>query len=818
MTLETVTQDIDQQELSKTQELAAGLQRLSLDLPNRHYSPDIHQELALQAIGESLAKGNAEGHLKMATSTGKSLLISLLAEAACDVNKRTLILAPSITIAEQLTGREGTSGLGFFGELTGSGKVKEHFGGLRADQNTPVVVTTYQSLLNEVKTDCPSLGEFDLILADECHRSLGPETSKAMKAYMPQAVRIGFSATPSYATDRQAEEIFGRQLFEFSLRQAIEDGKASPVRALVYESGSSLRLSDRQPEFTDRELAPLIYLNDRNNAAVQIASDLIDNGRQGIIACVPGGRNAHARLLAGMLSNQTMGNRAIIAHDVGGHLTPQEQTKRLQAFQNGEVDILTFTKSLEEGWDSKKASFCLNMAPTTSPLRTEQLLGRILRPKQSGQESIFIDFVDKTSGLTKRQCTALHVLEVDTIDINRVLGSSKTTSKIRSVSTDIAQLFRHDLYSRFVISQGRLVSEVTISETEDSSLFKHWERLLAKEGLPAELPAEGLSEKLTQKYDSEIDYLVEQLGRLPTHRAVIDSLRLKAELSDSQIEQLGNFAVRSQFEQSIQEIINQSYDIDEQLDWLSVSADMQWFLIHSLSELESKIIRRRFGFDESLDPSINNTYRSIGKELGYSQTRISQVEARALVRLRRLHRRLGSWSDMLIESPPQKSETQEDHLYNLSKTFFGRLQPQIPVIDPSDKRPYIDRLYEAHQDWKKVHFSLIPDYVHHFLGKSIVYYHDDTDRTQKVLDSCEAYFQKNYNQSVSVLNRIKRRPGNPESATTLQRLASIVAAETEVEYLQATLDYIKSFRGELEERESQRKLLLNGELNDDDDN
>src|SRR3712207_4416516 len=82
-------------------EIAGALQAVYAHLPQRDYIPDIHQEAAINAIGWSLASGNTSGYIEMATSSGKTLVESLLAEAAVRAGKRALVLAPTRNIADQ---------------------------------------------------------------------------------------------------------------------------------------------------------------------------------------------------------------------------------------------------------------------------------------------------------------------------------------------------------------------------------------------------------------------------------------------------------------------------------------------------------------------------------------------------------------------------------------------------------------------------------------------------------------------------------------------------------------------------------------------
>jgi superfamily II DNA or RNA helicase len=674
------------------QELAGGFFRVYQDLANRDYHPELNQEIGITDIGTALADGVAEGHVLSATSSGKSLYIAMLAEAAVTAGKRALILVPSIPIGEQHIGvgnGDKTTGLKRFTSLVDDKKVRSHFGNARGNATAQVVVTTYAGFLNEVKNNNARLGTFDLILADECHRSLGPLTSKAVKEYQPDAVRIGFSATPDFADDRRSEEVFGTAIHEYSLRTAIEDGRTAPIRALIFETGHTLVLNEARKDITEKELAPLAQLAERNAAAIEIVEDLVADGRQGIIACVPGGRNAHARLMAGLLSQKQANGKQIRAVEVGGHLEPKEQKARLQAFERGEYDVLTFTKAIEEGWDSNLASFCLNLAPTTSPLRTTQLLGRVLRPHPDGKESIYIDFVDKTSGIAKQQYTALHALDIEDIDVSRVLGSHRYNAvRPPAALSDISHLFDDELYSRFMGSQGKLLREVTIPRKLENPLIRHWEKVLTDEGLPANLPDEFQDEKDMQKYQTAFDELVHLLGRLPLHEEIMEEIGLRYELSKPRLERLSNFAIRC----SLEEIL-----VEGPSDENTPRTVMQELLrqeVHSvvktLTDRESHLINMRFG----LIDGDRKTMDEVGREFRLTRERIRQIESATLSKLRHISRshRLSIGIDMVAEYETDKPVLVNDSppMPNFGLSGKRIFAPDVPPQNLSWNLEYID--------------------------------------------------------------------------------------------------------------------------------
>ena len=494
-------------------ELVGALQSTLLDIETRDYSLTLEQESAITEIAHALLDGRRSGYIEMATSSGKTALEAIIAEAAVKSGKRVLMLAPKVNIARQLSGKnqDTPTGLARFTGAHQNSRIGHHFGTSRSRMSDDIVIATYSGFLNASKNDFAQMGSFDVIIADECHRALGEQTSKALLESFPDAVKFGFSATPDYAQDKTSDEVFGDRLFEFSLIDAIESGRTAPLRALVYETDQEIELIDSRNEFTERELAPLIENPERNGTAIQLARSFVEDGRQGIIACVPGTKNLHARILSELFAKE-----GIPAFDVGSHLSGEENMQRMRAFEAGAVKILLSTRMLEEGWDSSKPSFALNMAPTTSPVRTEQFLGRIMRRNSDGRDSVYVDFVDKRRGLEKTQYTALHALGLDTVEVKRVLGRYEPSDSEWSFERPLSLPgISEDILQRLMQSNGRKLNDILLNQVRDQvdPLVRHWEQILETEGLPAEVPPnEMLGSRFFEAYDKVARRLSRELG------------------------------------------------------------------------------------------------------------------------------------------------------------------------------------------------------------------------------------------------------------------------------------------------------------------
>jgi type I restriction enzyme R subunit len=73
---------------------------------------------------------------------------------------------------------------------------------------------------------------FDLIIVDECHRGSARDDSswRVILEHFKPAYQLGMTATPLRDDNRDTYRYFGNPIYEYSLRQGIEDGFLAPYR------------------------------------------------------------------------------------------------------------------------------------------------------------------------------------------------------------------------------------------------------------------------------------------------------------------------------------------------------------------------------------------------------------------------------------------------------------------------------------------------------------------------------------------------------------------------------------------------------------
>jgi len=193
------------------------LEDLSLTSVNPAIANRDYQIEAIKRIAERLEKGHRKCLLVMATGTGKTrtalALIDVLIHAKWISN--VLFLTDRKVLRDQAYGKKGFQG--FFRESMAKIKTSEF------DKNKRLYAATIQTMMELYKGISP--GFFDLIVMDECHRSIYNKWQDILSYF--DSVQIGLTATPSESIDRDTFRFFdcedGTPVFNYSYDQAIED-------------------------------------------------------------------------------------------------------------------------------------------------------------------------------------------------------------------------------------------------------------------------------------------------------------------------------------------------------------------------------------------------------------------------------------------------------------------------------------------------------------------------------------------------------------------------------------------------------------------
>jgi type I restriction enzyme R subunit len=197
--------------------------------PNRKIIDRDYQIEAVKRVTEAMQQAQRKFLLVMATGTGKTrtviALIDLLMRAKWV--QRVLFLADRRELVRQA--------LGDFKEHMPN-ETRTRIEGGEVDSTSRIHVTTYPSMMQVYQTLSP--GYYDLIVADESHRSIY-NRYKALFDHF-DSLQLGLTATPTDSIDHNTFELFecpdGLPTFNYAYEAAVEEGYLAPYRVFAAQT------------------------------------------------------------------------------------------------------------------------------------------------------------------------------------------------------------------------------------------------------------------------------------------------------------------------------------------------------------------------------------------------------------------------------------------------------------------------------------------------------------------------------------------------------------------------------------------------------
>jgi len=202
----------------------------AVDKGERYY-----QEIAVNRTVEGVLQGRRRQLLTMATGTGKTAVAFQICwklwkagwnRTGDPRHPRILYLADRNILIDQPKD-------GIFAPF---GDARHKIEGGEANKGREMYFAIYQALAGDeqhvglYREYTP--GFFDLVIVDECHRGSARDDShwREILTYFEPAYQLGMTATPLRDDNRDTYRYFGNPIYQYSLRQGIEDGFLAPYR------------------------------------------------------------------------------------------------------------------------------------------------------------------------------------------------------------------------------------------------------------------------------------------------------------------------------------------------------------------------------------------------------------------------------------------------------------------------------------------------------------------------------------------------------------------------------------------------------------
>ena len=337
-----------------------------------------YQETAYQAAIFDLSK-KIRTLLVMASGLGKTIVAAFLAKFYIEQGQKVLFLCHDTGILKQA--------LCEFRKVLGESTILKTFFGLEKDWEADKATVVFASFQTFSRGNPFLPNEFDFIVVDESHHGQAPTYKEVIDYFHPQRL-IGLTATPDRMDLKDIREIFGDEVIDFSLEQAIAFGWLTPVEYhVITDDINTQRLKkilkdvlDGTEKITVKQLNETIFVKKRDEEIVKIIKSFAEK-RKTIIFCE---RLDHVDNFLKVLPE------ALTYHSGNsGEINDQN----LATFKSGQAQFILSVNKFNEGIDVPDAEMVVFLRATDSKTIFLQQLGRGLR-KIAGKEKVLVlDFV-----------------------------------------------------------------------------------------------------------------------------------------------------------------------------------------------------------------------------------------------------------------------------------------------------------------------------------------------------------------------------------------------------------------------------------------
>lgn len=369
-----------------------------------------YQNEAIRAVDNAISKGKRRMLIEMATGTGKTLTIGLILKRLFEagVAQRVLFLVDRKNLAEQA--REALA------EYLKGYEPKVWYGG-KPKELGRIVIGTLPTIASQLERFSP--GHFDIVVTDECHRSIYNIYRDLLNHF--DALHVGLTATPNlghyeYVNDKEKKlvrntyEFYncwnhasneGEPTFAYDIVDGIKDGFLAKydiylAKTRITVQGVSYEGVDYKPSDLERK----ITIKSRNRLMVE-EFRLHETQRGGshmrktLVFAVTKNHAAQLKEHFDSVFPEFKGDYAkVITSD-----TPNSD-QILADFKKQQFPIcLISVGMLDTGVDAPTVENIVMMRPTVSAILYQQIRGRgsRLAPQIKKDSFLIYDFVDNAS-------------------------------------------------------------------------------------------------------------------------------------------------------------------------------------------------------------------------------------------------------------------------------------------------------------------------------------------------------------------------------------------------------------------------------------
>lgn len=307
------------------------------------------------------------------TGSGKTVMFSYISHSAVAKGKRIWIMAHRVELVDQIS------------ETLKRFNVAHGFiaAGYPKAPGMHVQACSVQTLIRRMPENQPP----DLIIIDEAHHATLVNTIGRILAAYPKALMLGVTATPTRLSGEGLGDVFKTMVLGPTTQQLIDLGALSPVTVYAPPTVDLSALHVRAGDFVISEAAEAMD-------KPKITGDAVTHYRKhaeakrAVAFCTS---VDHARHVA--MSFVEAGFKSV---HIDGTMERTMRRNVVQAFQKGEIHVLTSCDLVSEGFDCPGIEVGISLRPTASTGLWIQQVGRCLRTADGKSRAIILDHAGNT--------------------------------------------------------------------------------------------------------------------------------------------------------------------------------------------------------------------------------------------------------------------------------------------------------------------------------------------------------------------------------------------------------------------------------------
>lgn len=392
--------------------------------------PRYYQENAVNAVLDAVSKKVDRILLTLATGTGKTYIAFQICWKLMQTKwniaqngrlPRILFLADRNILADQAYNAFGAFDQNALARITPK-EIRKNGGKVPMGQS--IYFTIFQTMLcgsdGEERTNPEEQSEkieyykqypkdfFDFIIIDECHRGGANDESEWRKLmeYFQPAYQLGLTATPRRTINGDTYKYFGEPVYQYSLKQGIEDGYLTPYRVksctnqiideYVYNEEDKIirgeELLDKEKTYNESDFYHgKIKIRQRDELRVAEFLETANPDEKSIVFCAT---QNHAMQIRDMINSQAKrGTNYCVRVTADDGDEGEEQLRKFQDNEKTIPTVLTTSQKLSTGVDAQNVRNIVLMRPVPNMIEFKQIIGRGTRLFDDKYYFTIYDFV-----------------------------------------------------------------------------------------------------------------------------------------------------------------------------------------------------------------------------------------------------------------------------------------------------------------------------------------------------------------------------------------------------------------------------------------